>query len=128
MTNLHFPKQDGKLFYIGTAGGQTKASSGYTFQFIQKQSAVIVEKLIQNKEPLVDVSAKRFHFYDSVLLRVLHERKVGGADVFYQMFLRNKATKVLKFLDNESSLLEELQIMNSTDKSVFIPAAIKEMK
>jgi lycopene beta-cyclase len=128
MTNLNFPKQDENLFYIGTAGGQTKASSGYTFQFIQKQSTAIVEKLIQNKEPLVTVSSKRFHFYDSVLLRVLHERKLAGANVFYQMFQRNKADKVFKFLDNESTLVEELRIMNSTDKSVFIPAAMKEMR
>lgn len=127
MTNLHFPKQDGRLFYIGTAGGQTKASSGYTFQFIQKQSAAILQKLLQNKAPLVASPAKRFGFYDSTLLRVLHERKLGGADVFYQMFRRNKATQVFRFLDNETSMWEELQLMNSTDKKIFIPAAIKEM-
>ncbi len=127
MTNLHFPKQDGKLFYIGTAGGQTKASSGYTFQFIQKQSAAILQKLLQNKIPLVLSAAKRFGFYDSTLLRVLHERKLGGADVFYQMFKRNKATQVFRFLDNETNVWEELQLMNSTDKRIFIPAAMKEI-
>lgn len=127
MTNLHFPKQEGKLFYMGTAGGQTKASSGYTFRFIQKQSAAILQKLLQNKPPLVSVSGRRFHLYDSVLLRVLHERKISGADVFYQMFRRNKATEVFRFLDNETNLREELQLMNSTNKKVFIPAAMKEI-
>lgn len=127
MTNLHFPKQDGKLFYLGTAGGQTKASSGYTFQFIQKHSAAILQKLLQNKEPLVPSAAKRFGLYDSTLLRVLYERKLAGADVFYKMFLRNKATQVFKFLDNETNFWEELKLMNSTNKMVFIPAAIKEM-
>lgn len=127
MTNLHFPQQDGKMFYIGTAGGQTKASTGYTFQFIQKQSNLILEKLLNGEPPLAPAPSKRFQFYDSVLLRVLHERKMQGADVFYHMFRKNKASQVLKFLDNETTLLEELMIMNSTDKSVFIPAAFKEL-
>lgn len=128
MTNLQFPRQEGRLFYIGTAGGQTKASTGYTFQFIQKQSAAIIEKLLEGEEPLAPAPPKRFHFYDSVLLRVLHERKMAGADVFYQMFQRNKASQVLKFLDNETNFWEELKIMNSSKKSVFIPAAMKALR
>ena len=36
------------MYFIGTAGGQTKASTGYTFRFIQKQADKIVEELISN--------------------------------------------------------------------------------
>lgn len=127
MTNLDFPRQAGKVIYIGTAGGQTKASTGYTFQSIQKQAAAIVEKLATHQAPLVPASPQRFRFYDSVLLRVLHERKMAGADIFYQMFRHNKASRVFQFLDNETNFLDELSIMNSSRKSVFIPAALKEM-
>jgi len=127
MTNLHFPTQQGKVFFIGTAGGQTKASTGYTFRFIQKQSQAIVDSLVETGKPILPETPKRFHFYDSVLLRVLHERKLGGDELFYQMFKQNKASKVLKFLDNETSLIEELRIMNSTPKTIFVPAAMKEM-
>ena len=127
MTNIRFPAQQGKVIFMGTAGGQTKASTGYTFRYIQKQSAAIVAALIKNGIPEISASPKRFSFYDSVLLRVLHERKLSGADLFYKMFLKNKASKVLRFLDNETSLTDELQIMNSTKKTVFVPAAIKEL-
>jgi lycopene beta-cyclase len=58
----------------------------------------------------------------------LHERKITGADVFYSMFKKNKTTSLLRFLDNESNMLEELVIMNSTKKKVFIPAAIKTLQ
>ncbi len=126
MTNIHFPTRQGKLFFIGTAGGQTKASTGYTFQFIQKQSAAIVAALVKTGNPEIAKPSKRFLFYDSVLLRVLNERKQSGADLFYQMFLKNKASKVLKFLDNETSFGDELKIMNTTKKSVFFPAGMKE--
>ena len=46
MTNADFPFFKNGMYYIGTAGGQTKASTGYTFRFIQKQADAIVEQLI----------------------------------------------------------------------------------
>ncbi len=49
MTNEKFEFYKDGVFNIGTAGGQTKASSGYTFQFIQKQSEKIVDGLIQGR-------------------------------------------------------------------------------
>ncbi|MEO7310868.1 MAG: lycopene cyclase family protein [Chitinophagaceae bacterium] len=126
MTNIHFPQQEGKVVFIGTAGGQTKASTGYTFRFIQKQSDAIVAALAGSGKLVLPKTAARFMFYDSVLLRVLQEGKQSGADVFYRMFFKNKGRNVLRFLDNESSIGEELEIMNSTKKSVFVRAGITE--
>src|SRR6185295_19576215 len=45
MTNYVYPASNGCIINIGTAGGQTKASSGYTFRFIQKQAEQITEAL-----------------------------------------------------------------------------------
>src|SRR5688572_24809402 len=44
MTNYRFAAHNHNIINIGTAGGQTKASSGYTFRFIQKHSAAIVDR------------------------------------------------------------------------------------
>ena len=52
MTNYKFSKGEKRIINIGTAGGQTKASSGYTFQFIQKHAAKIIDAIVQNKDPL----------------------------------------------------------------------------
>ena len=41
MTNTNFPFFKDGMYYIGTAGGQTKASTGYTFRFIQKQAHIL---------------------------------------------------------------------------------------
>jgi lycopene beta-cyclase len=124
MTNVVFPASEGKVTFLGTAGGQTKASTGYTFQFIQQHSGKIVASLA-NHQPVKAYPA-RFRFYDSVLLRILAEQKIKGADVFYRMFCKNKAWKVLKFLDNQSTIGQELLIMQSTRKAFFIPAAFRE--
>ena len=45
MTNYRFKFYDCGLYNIGTAGGQTKGSSGYTFQFIQKRTAQLASIL-----------------------------------------------------------------------------------
>lgn len=124
MTNMQFPRKTGKLCFIGTAGGQTKASTGYTFQFIQKHSEAIVQNLLAEKEPGDALPAGRFAYYDSVLLNVLVEGKLPGDEVFLSLFLKNKAKNILAFLDNDTSFLQELRIMNSTSKSIFIPAAL----
>lgn len=128
MTNYRFPEQEGNVVYLGTAGGQTKASTGYTFRNIQKHSEAIIPAL-NNVNPFLKIIKPhpRFHFYDSVLLRVLQERKIEGAEIFYRMFKKNPASRVLRFLDNESDFMEELAIMNSTPKMLFMPAAMAEM-
>jgi lycopene beta-cyclase len=129
MTNAPLPKQEGNIVYIGIAGGQAKASSGYAFKFIQKRTTGIIEAL-KNGSSLSSSSFKKAkgHLYDSVLLRVLHERSLNGDEIFASIFKKIKAVDVLKFLDNESSLFTDIRIMNSVPTGVFLPAALKELK
>lgn len=128
MTNVQFPQEEGNIVYIGIAGGQAKASSGYAFKFIQKRTKAIVAAL-KNGSSLSSSSFNnaKGHLYDSTLLRVLHERSLNGDEIFASIFKKNKAADVLAFLDNESSLLADLKIMNSVPIKVFLPAALKEL-
>lgn len=117
----------GYMYYIGTAGGQTKASTGYTFQFIQKQSDLILDHLINNKRlSEIPPTQKRFLFYDKVLLDVLYNNRASGKKVFTTMFRKNKLQQVLKFLDNESSLTEELKIISTLPTLPFLKAAFNQ--
>lgn len=50
MTTKHFPYAKGRNIYIGIAGGQAKASSGYAFKFIQKRTAALIQALKKGKE------------------------------------------------------------------------------
>lgn len=130
MSKQQFPKREHNMMFIGTAGGQTKASSGYTFQFIQKQSAAIVQSLLTTGQPFSKLSrgiAKRFRWYDNVLLQVLKNNKPEGKEVFDILFSKNKPSQVLQFLDNETSLLQELKIMRSVPQLPFIKAGLLEI-
>jgi lycopene beta-cyclase len=125
MTNHSFSKRAQNIINIGTAGGQTKGSSGYTFKFIQKQSKAIVESLISDNNPFsAKTFSSRFQFYDSVLLHILNKKQLKGADIFMRMFQKNKPQKVLKFLDNESTITEDLSIISSLPTIPFAKAAL----
>ena len=128
MTTRSFDFYKNSIYNIGTIGGQTKASSGYTFQFIQKQSDLILRSLVDNR-PLREgnSTSKRFLFYDKILLNVLQNKKVTGKEIFTTMFKKNKPQQVLKFLDNESSLLEELKIISTLPTLPFIKAAFNHL-
>jgi lycopene beta-cyclase len=127
MTNHSFSKGVKNLVNIGTAGGQTKGSSGYTFNFIQKHSAHLVHQLINNKKLHRKVLADKYRFYDNVLLQILNYNILPGKLVFTDLFKHNPADKILKFLDNETSLKEELKIISTLPTMPFFKAALKAL-
>lgn len=129
MTNHVFPMQQGRIIYTGIAGGQAKGSSGYTFRFIQKRADQLINALKRGEAVQLQrsFSDKKFHLYDSVLLQVLQKRKLNGDAVFTAIFQKNPVQRVLRFLDNESTITEDLQIMRSVPMPVFLPAALREL-
>ncbi len=128
MTNYPFSAGEHNLVNIGTAGGQTKGSSGYTFRYIQKHSAALVAALAEEKHPLeANKGDKKFSFYDSVLLNILQHKKLPGDGIFLKMFKNNTPQQVLKFLDNETSFPEDLGIITSLPTLPFAKAAISHL-
>ena len=127
MSNENYPIYKNGMYFIGTAGGQTKPSTGYTFRFIQKQSEIIVQKLISKGIPSKQRKIqRRFLFYDSTLLHILSKNLLPGKVIFSSLFKKNKASKIFKFLDNETSITEEIRLLNSLPKKVFIKAGFTE--
>jgi lycopene beta-cyclase len=128
MTNENFSFFKNGIYNIGTAGGQTKASTGYTFQFIQKQADEIIKGLISKDNLSKNKKIKmRFLFYDSTLLHILSKDMLEGKTIFSTLFKKNPAHKVLKFLDNETTIKEEIKLLNSLPKKIFIKAGFKEL-
>jgi lycopene beta-cyclase len=127
MTNHRFAGRQNNIINIGTAGGQTKGSSGYTFYFIQQHSKALVESLIRKGHPFVPATPKRFRFYDSVLLQVLAQNSVPGKEIFTTLFRRNKPHDVLAFLNNASGLATEAKIISTLPTLPFLKAALRQM-
>lgn len=128
MTNFPFRPYDGRVVNIGTAGGQTKPSSGYTFQFIQKYTKSLVDSMIATGQPVVaETGGTRFSFYDSTLLQVLDKKKIEGKRLFTDLFRHGDVQTVLKFLDNETTFREDINIMRRLPKGKFAMAALREI-
>ena len=127
MTSKKLTSNDGAVVSIGTMGDAVKASTGYAFQFIQKQTQQIVSQLKSNQALNPDVHHTRHQFYDAVLLYILENQKMAGDEIFARIFKKNSAATVFKFLSNTSTLLDDLKIMSSLPTPIFLPAAIKVM-
>jgi lycopene beta-cyclase len=117
------------IINIGTSGGYTKASSGYTFQFIQKNVSEIVNNLKTGKNPSQPTSFKDkvYQWYDRTLLDVLLTKKMTGKEVFTRIFKKIPAKKILAFLGNESTLSEDFSIMKSLPLKPFLGSGIKQL-
>jgi len=129
MTNMDFALQEGNVINIGMAGGQVKPSSGYAFQFIQKRTAGIVSSLAAGGKPFMQRSLreKKFRWYDSVMLNVMHHQAMPVPRIFERLFCANKPGRLLKFLDEETSLLQDISIMRSLPAQTFLQAAWRNL-
>lgn len=127
MTNFEFDAGQNNIINIGTAGGQTKGSSGYTFNFIQKHSNELVQQLMRGKHPSLKSGSRRFSFYDSVLLNILYKNTLPGKLIFTRLFQKNQTSKVLRFLDNETSVADELKIISTLPTWPFTKAALQQI-
>ncbi|WP_234735595.1 lycopene cyclase family protein [Tellurirhabdus bombi] len=115
---------------IGTAGGFTKPSTGYTFQRTQRYLAEIVKNLAATGSPKRRTSwfNRRFGLYDSILLNVLHKRRYPADDFFTLLYKRNHPAKVFEFLDEDTNFMEELKIMSSVPLGAFTKALFDVLK
>jgi lycopene beta-cyclase len=73
------------------------------------------------------VFKRRFMWYDKVLLHMLHYNKMPGARIFSMMFKRNKIGRIFRFLDNETTILNELVLLNTLPQFPFMKAGFKEL-
>ena len=114
---------------IGTSGGYTKASSGYTFQFIQKNIIEIINNLVEGNNIIQQTSFKNkyYQWADRTLIDVLLSNKLTGKDVFTKMFQKVPIEKILAFLGNESSFLEDFKVFTSFPVKPFLTSGIKQL-
>ena len=111
ITSSNSNKHTDNIFNIGTKGGLTRSSTGYTFLNSQIHSRHIVSSLLNKNKITTNIITKRSRFMDTILLRILSKYPHLGPTIFVELFRRNKPKRVIHFLSGTSSMLEDLQIM-----------------
>ena len=120
---LFYPsfKNDNKNINIGSAGGMTRLSTGYTFLNIQEHSKYISKNIDKIQKIKKFNLGKKYHFLDKVFLRVLKKHPEKMPKVFFDMFKASSNT-VIKFLSNKSNIFEDINIISKMPKLIFIKA------
>ncbi|QOG03224.1 lycopene cyclase family protein [Flavobacterium sp. MDT1-60] len=128
MTSHPFWKKNTKrVLNIGTAGGWTKGSTGYTFRNSDKKSSELVEFLHSSTSLSMTTFHKknRFWFYDLLLLNILYRHNELGSGIFSSLFRKGNTKLIFKFLDEETSLFEDAKVILKCPKMPFIKALFR---
>ena len=99
-----------RLIYLGTLGGAIKPTTGYGFRRMQAYGKALAEALKQQKPLPTMRRARRFRFYDHLLLQILSRYPNRGKAVFQRLFETQPVPRILRFLDEETNLWEEILI------------------
>jgi lycopene beta-cyclase len=132
MSDEPAPEHPGEhIVRIGTSGGYTKPSTGYTFQRTQAYLRELVRMLATTGQPFRRKSWFMGPFklwLDSVLLNVLQNKRHPADDIFSRLFERNPPSRILRFLDEDTSLWEDISIMSSLPTLPFAVGALDVMR
>ena len=81
--------------------------------------------LHKGERPNSNLPKTRHHFYDAVLLDILFNNKMSGAEICARIFSKNKAATVFRFLSNRSSIFDDIKIMSTLPTRLFLFTAIR---
>jgi lycopene beta-cyclase len=104
---------------IGSAANLTRISTGYTFINIQKFTHSLIDSIIQEKH-FDHKKNYKYSFLDNLFMKVLLDKKNEMSEIFYRLFKKNKDLAIIKFLSSESNMLDDIKIILSMPKLVFI--------
>ncbi len=115
----------GNVLHIGTAGGWAKPSTGYTFRNTSRNTDALLLHL-KNKGEINTFSIKnRFRYYDLLLLDILHKNNEKGQNIFETLFKNRSPQLIFKFLDEETTIWEDMKIITGCPKKEFIMAFLR---
>lgn len=128
MTCYPFWKNNSKrILHIGSAGGWTKASTGYTFRNAIKKATALANTMHTINNFKNHYKPNKFWFYDLLLLDILYHENQKGSSIFSALFKKGNGQLIFKFLDEETTLLEDLKIILSCPKMPFVKALLKRV-
>ena len=123
MSSYEFWKNNSKnIVNIGSNGGWTKASTGFTFKNVTKLSKKLVAFISTEFDFTNFYKKDKFWFYDLLFIDVLYKNNELGSSVFSSLFKKGNPVLILKFLDGETTFFEDLQVMMKCPKMPFIKA------
>ncbi|NND16817.1 MAG: lycopene cyclase [Eudoraea sp.] len=128
MTAFDFSKRNTKrICHIGSAGGWTKPSTGFTFSNSMKMTKKMI-RLLKDGNSFTELKPhKRHRFYDTLLLDILANKNHLGGSIFEAMFQKRSPQLILAFLEERTTLWQELTVIWACPKRPFLSALFKRI-
>lgn len=122
------PTYASRIINIGTVGGLTKPSTGYTFTRIQKYTKNLADSIIAGYEPILPPKSEfRYRYYDLLLLHIMYNSSKDSLDVFKELFRNNPLDNIFDFLSENTTFLQDLKIMSSVPYAPFLKAISRNL-
>jgi lycopene beta-cyclase len=118
-----------RVVALGQRSGAAKASSGYAFQFIQRQCDTLTDVLVAAgaRAPLawVPPRSRVATFLDRVMLSFLRTHPSRAPDVFVPLFDDVPPDALARFLSEEGSGLDHLRVMAAVPRAAVLGEALR---
>lgn len=121
MTVYPFERNNGNaITYIGSAGGWTRPSTGYTFYNSCSYATQLVDALAHRRR-IPRYLSPRHRFFDAVMLELIGAQPHWGADFFMRIYRLHPIDRVFRFLDGRSAWWEEaLIILKARPRAILL--------
>ena len=127
MTDFPFDKANTEqITKIGTGGGWVKPSTGYSFKNTEKRIGKIIENIKSGKLPGENLINNKFRKYDAIFLDVLAQNNQKGEEIFTKFYKKNSPQDIFRYLDEETSVSEDLKIMLSLYSFDFVTSFFRK--
>jgi lycopene beta-cyclase len=109
---------------VGRRGGLLKPSTGFAVDRILRDGEAIARSLRRRGHPHARPrSAGRHRWLDRVLLEVLDQDPASLEQAFSALFARNPPARVLRFLDEDTTVAQEAALIATLPRGPFLSAA-----
>jgi lycopene beta-cyclase len=113
---------------VGAEAGAIKPSTGYAFTRIQAMASHLIHTWETKGYPeALPLPSRRFRWYDALLLGIIRERPDQVVTIFDRLFCHIPIDRTFRFLDEGSSLADEVGIFWHLPKRTFLRQACKHV-
>ncbi|MDP3930191.1 MAG: beta-carotene 15,15'-dioxygenase, Brp/Blh family [Bacteroidota bacterium] len=113
--------------FTGAKANLIKPTTGYAFHAMAIHANELSQSIAQNQPLAEKPKAKRFAFYDRLLLKILELKPEKGKVIFTQLFTAIETKRVLSFLNERTTMAQELKIFCRLPILLFLQFALKDI-
>lgn len=133
MTTFVNPNNQHKgILNTGASANLIKPSTGYGFKNMHSFSKLVSKKIKSGNFTAFNriniTSKKRFKFYDRLLLLILLHWPSEGKRIFSRLFLKNSIHSIFSFLDEKTTVWQEIKIFSTLPIFLFLKALFLSFK